>query len=264
LTSKVGIVVPTLGKRPDYLVQCLKSIKSATIDHSSVFVVLVAPEGFNPSSFLSAGLIQRVIEDPGTGLAGAINFGFASMPAEVKYINWLGDDDLLSEGSIDLTAKFLDSNPKSVLVFGSCNYVDPSGKVVWRNKSGTFAVPLLRFGPDLIPQPGALFRKNSFFEVGGLSLDYDWAFDFDLLIKFSKIGKLSFVNKTLSSFRWHPESLSVEFRTMSVEEASKVRASHLPVILRSISWVWEYPVRKATIIAGNRVTKRAKRMNKLP
>jgi glycosyltransferase involved in cell wall biosynthesis len=263
LTPRVGIVVPTLGKRPDYLTQCLKSIQSATTGDSSVFVVIVAPQSFDPSSFLSQGLIQKVVEDPGTGLAGAINVGFAAMPNEVEYINWLGDDDLIHPNSIDLAAKILDNQPRTVLVFGSCDYVDPAGKVVWTNKSGPFAVPLLRFGPDLIPQPGALFRKKSFFEVGGLSLDYDWAFDFDLFIKFSKIGKLSFINKTLSSFRWHPESLSVEYRTMSVEEASKVRTSHLPVILRSISCVWEYPVRQATMIAGNRVTAREKRMNQV-
>lgn len=260
MTSRVGIVVPTLGRRPDYLVQCLNSINSASTESSSVFVIIVAPKTFDSSTFLKSGLIQKVIEDPGTGLAGAINVGFAAMPTEVEYINWLGDDDLLSFGSLDVTRQFLDSNPKNVLVFGGCDYIDPTGKVVWKNKSGAFAVPLLRFGPDLIPQPGALFRKNSFFEVGGLNLDYDWAFDFDLLVKLSKIGKLSFLNKTLSSFRWHPESLSVEYRTKSVAEASKVRISHLPALLRPISWIWEYPVKKATFFAGLRVTERAKKL----
>lgn len=260
MTSRVGIVVPTLGRRPDYLVECLSSINSASTESSAVFVIIVAPKTFDATTFLTSGLIQKVIEDPGTGLAGAINAGFAAMPTEVEYINWLGDDDLLSFGSIELTRQFLDSNPKTVLVFGSCDYIDPTGKVVWKNKSGAFAVPLLRFGPDLIPQPGALFRKNTFFEVEGLNLDYDWAFDFDLLIKLSKIGKLSFLNETLSSFRWHPESLSVEYRTKSVAEASKVRISHLPALLRPISWVWEYPVKKATFLAGLRVTERAKKL----
>ena len=261
MTSKVGIVVPTLGRRPDYLVQCLNSIKSASKKIGSAYVIVVAPKSFDSSTFLRSGLIQKVVEDPGKGLAGAINVGFAAMPNEVEYINWLGDDDLLSPGSLDVTSQFLESNPKTVLVFGSCDYIDPAGKVVWNNKSGAFAVPLLRFGPDLIPQPGALFRKSSFFEAGGLNLDYAWAFDFDLLIKLSKIGKLSFLNETLSSFRWHPESLSVEFRTKSVGEASKVRISHLPFLLRVISWLWEYPVKKATLLAGLRVSERARRLS---
>ena len=260
MTPRVGIVVPTLGQRPDYLVQCLNSIKSATNSGTAVFVVMVAPRSFDSSSFLGLGLIQKVVDDPGTGLAGAINSGFAEMPNEVEFINWLGDDDLLSAGSIDSAAKYLDSNPSSVLVFGSCDYVDSEGKVIWTNKSGKFAVPLMRFGPNLIPQPGALFRKNSFLQVSGLNPDYAWAFDFDLLIKLSKIGKLIYTKEKLSSFRWHPESLSVEFRTKSVDEASKVRVSHLPATLRPFSWLWEYPVKKATFLAGLRVTEKAKKL----
>jgi len=262
LNSRVGIVVPTLGKRPDYLIQCLESIRKANTKGQSPFVTIVAPKSFEPTIYLDAGLVNKVVDDPGTGLPGAINLGISSMPEGIKYVNWLGDDDLLVAGSLDLTHDYLDQNPKTVLVFGACDYVDPKGEVLWTNKSGPFAVPLLRFGPDLIPQPGALFRRESFNLVGGLNPSYNWAFDFDLLIKLGKIGKLSYLPRKLASFRWHPESLSVEFRKMSVAEASKVRRSHLPSVLRPVSFAWEYPVSQLTLIAGNRVTARARKTSK--
>ena len=169
---------------------------------------------------------------------------------------------MLVPGSLGETVQVLDSNPATVLVYGSCDYVDPNGKVVWVNKSGQWASPLLHLGPDLIPQPGALFRRKAFEQVGGLSKNYNWAFDFDLLLKLKRLGKLKYIGKTLARFRWHPESLSVEYRNMSVAEASKVRVSHLPALLRPISYLWEYPVKKATLIAGNRVTVRTKRLAK--
>ena len=262
MNSRVGIVVPTLGKRPDYLIQCLESIRKANTKGQSPFVTIVAPKSFEPTIYLDAGLVNKVVDDPGTGLPGAINLGISSMPEGIKYVNWLGDDDLLVAGSLDLTHDYLDQNPKTVLVFGACDYVDPKGEVLWTNKSGPFAVPLLRFGPDLIPQPGALFRRESFNLVGGLNPSYNWAFDFDLLIKLGKIGKLSYLPRKLASFRWHPESLSVEFRKMSVAEASKVRRSHLPSVLRPVSFAWEYPVSQLTLIAGNRVTARARKTSK--
>jgi GT2 family glycosyltransferase len=254
----VGIVVPTLGRRTDYLKQCLQSIRAAGDAH----ICLVAPKDFDFQPLISSGLADQFVVDPAEGLSEAINNGFAELPIEVEYINWLGDDDLLAPASLNETAQVLDSNPATVLVYGACDYVDPNGKVVWANKSGQWASPLLHFGPDLIPQPGALFRRSAFEQVGGLSKTYDWAFDFDLLLKLKKKGKLRFINKTLASFRWHPESLSVEFRTMSVAEASKVRVSHLPALLRPVSCLWEHPVKKATLIAGNRVTARAKRLAK--
>jgi hypothetical protein len=254
LSQRVGIVVPTLGKRPEYLENCLRSIRLAGDAH----IRLVAPESMNVDSLVQIGLVDTVAKDPGTGLPDAINAGLSTLPSSVDFINWLGDDDLLLPAAISVAAQQLAVNPEIAMVFGSCDYVDPSGQVVWQNKSGQWAVPLLRFGPDLIPQPGALFRRSLFERVGRLDPKFDWAFDFDLFIRLAKVGKLRFINKRLAQFRWHPESLSVEFRERSVSEASVVRRSHLPPFLKNMSPLWEYPVRQATLIAGARITARSK------
>ena len=254
MNQRVGIVVPTLGKRHDYLQQCLSSIRAA----GEAYILLVAPASFNADALKSAGLLDSVFLDAGGGLAAAINQGVRVLPLTVDYVNWLGDDDLLTAGSLLTCSKALDENHQTVMAFGSCDYIDGQGQVVWSNRSGQWAVPLLRFGPDLIPQPGALFRRSLFEKVGGLKTDLGWAFDFDLFIRLSKAGKLRFINQTLAKFRWHPESLSVEHRKKSVAEASQVRVSHLPAFFRPISFLWEYPVRQATLVAGKRVTAKAK------
>jgi GT2 family glycosyltransferase len=256
VSKRVGIVVPTLGRRSDYLRQCLDSIKLAGDAH----VCLVAPIDFEYEELLRLDLVHQFVIDPGTGLPEAINKGFSELPSDISYINWLGDDDLLSPGSLAKASSVLDAEPNTVLVYGSCDYVDPEGKLIWTNTSGQWASTILGFGPDLIPQPGCLFRRSAFLQTGGLNKDFNWAFDFDLLLNLKKVGGLKFLDTTLASFRWHPESLSVEFRTKSVAEASRVRISHLPALLRHISWLWEYPVKKATFFAGLRVTERANKL----
>ena len=253
MSPRVGIVVPTLGLRPDYLEKCLSSIRSAGNAH----IVIVAPSSFNSDDFWIKGLIDSQVADEGSGLPAAINKGVRSFPSSVEFINWLGDDDLLVAGSLGVTEHFLDSSPNSVMAFGACDYIDSQDDVVWKNKSGHWAVPLLRFGPDLIPQPGALFRRAAFEAVGGLRTDLGWAFDFDLFIRLSKAGQIRYIDRTLAQFRWHPESLSVEHRKKSVAEANQVRVSHLPSVLRPIAFLWEYPVQQATLLAGNSLTKRA-------
>lgn len=255
MNAKIGIVVPTLGSRPEYLEQCLESIAYSKLGADNVHVTLVAPRKMDCSKYLNSGLANSHVYDPEEGLAAAINLGFSSMPEEIEYINWLGDDDLLEPGSLTATSSILDKFSNLVLVFGQCNYIDSTGATVWRNKSGPWAKSLLRFGPDLIPQPGALFRKSEFFKVGGLNTNYRWAFDFDLFIKLSKAGRFGYLNRVLASFRWHPESLSVEHREKSVYEASRVRVSHLPGALRVIATIWELPVRWATLLAGLRLTR---------
>lgn len=255
MKPRVGIVVPTLGTRPTYLIDCLNSIRSAGDAH----IVLVAPKTLDPKSFLEKGLIDDFVVDPNNGLAAAINSGFEKMPPFVEFMNWLGDDDLLHSEAISKTAKALENNPNASLVFGQCDYIDSEGGFIWTNKSGTWAGPLLRFGPDLIPQPGALFRRSSFYLAGALDTQLSWAFDFDLFIKLSKLGSLIYLKTRLAKFRWHPESLSVGQRSQSVSEASKVRISHLPKSLKKVSILWETLVKATTLLAGDSLGKRARK-----
>jgi GT2 family glycosyltransferase len=190
-------------------------------------------------------------------LAEAINLGISSLPKSIQYVNWLGDDDFLMANTLEIASGFLDRENGTVAVFGPCDYIDDSGARIWTNRSGSWAKAILRFGPDLIPQPGALLRRTAFEEIGGLSRAYGWAFDFDMFIKMSKVGKLSYIPHTLAAFRWHPDSLSVGQRELSINEASQVRKSHLPSPLRVISELWELPTRRLTAWAGKRVSKLA-------
>ena len=252
--TEIGIVVPTIGQRPEYLPLALESIRAA----GEAYVLLVGNKGFNAQPLLAAGLIDQYLDEQDPGLAAKINFGFRSLPESIKYINWLGDDDLLTPGSLDIALSRIKQADQPVLVFGGCEYIDPEGNKIFINRSGSWAVPLLRFGPQLIPQPGALYTRAAFEKVGGLSQRFGWAFDFELFLSLSEIGKAAFVPKVLAKFRWHKGSLSVSKRKDSVREASQVRVSHLPKFLRPVSFVWEYPVRVATYLAGIRVSKALK------
>ena len=117
----------------------------------------------------------------------------------------------------------------------------------------------MRIGPQLIPQPGSLFALRAFNEVGGLNSNYKWAFDLDLFLKFSKIGKLQFIPVILSSFRWHDESLSVGGRQGSVAEASKIRRDHLPKVIQGISPIWEFVIRQLILKTGLLLSKKSRK-----
>jgi GT2 family glycosyltransferase len=249
---RAGIVVPTIGGRPEYLPLALQSIRDA----GNVYVLLVGNKGFDAKEFLVSGLIDEYLDEPEQSVAAAINFGIRSLPSDIQFVNWLGDDDLLTQGSITSALERISKEDSPVLVFGGCEYIDETGKSIFTNRSGRWAVPLLRVGPQLIPQPGALFSRDAFEQVGGLSKKFGWAFDFELFYSLSEIGKAVYLPKVLAKFRWHSGSLSVKSRRESVNEASFVRKSHLPKALNSISEIWEWPVRQATYLAGLRVSRR--------
>jgi GT2 family glycosyltransferase len=96
-----------------------------------------------------------------------------------------------------------------------------------------------------------VFRRDTFERVGGLSDKFEFAFDFDLFLKLSKLGKAVFVDQILSSHRWHATSLTYSRRWDSVKEASAVRVSNLLPLLRVLSFLWEIPIMLITYLAGN-------------
>ncbi len=249
-----GIVVPTLGTRNELLTQSLLSVRAA----GPSFIVIVTPTPTEIQRTVDQSLFDLVIADPGIGLANAINFGVESLPDNISFFNWLGDDDLLSPHSLQKTIQALHERPKAAAVFGGCTYIDTEGTVLWNNKSGSFAKLLMRFGPQLIPQPGALIRRSEFDRIGGLNNQYKWAFDLDMFIRLSQIGDLIYIPENLASFRWHPDSLSVKGRTNSVLEASKIRRDHYPKWLSKLFVPWEFAMTRMILRAGHVLTKTSK------
>jgi hypothetical protein len=245
--SIVGVVVPTIGQRPQYIESTLRSIRNA----GETFVVLVGRKDFNGKTHADSGLVDLYLDEEGSSLPGKINQGFKALPKEIEYITWVGDDDLLSPGALLRAVEVLQRPEKPVLVFGHCQYIDSDGNDVLVKRTGSWAVPLLRFGPQLIPQPSAVFRKDAFEKIGGLSRKYEFAFDFDLFLKLSKLGNSVFMDAITSSHRWHTTSLTYSRRWDSVREASAVRVDNLRTIARLISPIWELPVMLTTYIAGN-------------
>ena len=249
--DNIGIVVPTLGSRPEYLLEALESIRNA----GKCFIVIVAPIQANVDKVIDRSFFDELVEDPMQGLVEAINTGVRALPKQIEYFNWLGDDDTLTPNSLRMSSSPLKDDPEIVCVFGMCQYINQNGQPIYKNKSGRFAVPLLKFGPQLIPQPGALFRRTSFNKVGGLDPTYQCAFDLDLLLKLKKIGKFHYIPNQLSSFRWHSDSLSVRSRRVSVREARKIRQKNLSRFFRLLSPSWELPLEKLIYLAGIVLTK---------
>jgi GT2 family glycosyltransferase len=245
--SAVGVVVPTIGERPQYLDSTLKSIRQA----GDSYIVLVGRKGFDVTSYQKAGLVDLYIDELETSVPNKINQGFRSLPENIEYITWIGDDDLLAPDSLSAAVSVLGKPEKPVLVFGHCQYIDSEGNDVLVKRSGSWAVPLLRFGPQLIPQPSAVFRRDAFETVGGLSDNFEFAFDFELFLKLTKVGKGVFVDKILSSHRWHATSLTYSRRWDSVKEASAVRLSNLSPFFRVVSFLWEFPIMLITYFSGN-------------
>ncbi len=255
MRADVLIVIPTLGTRPEYLAQTLASIRSQSVRAD---VIVVTPAAADGARDLAREHGARVVDDPGS-LPAAINLGVACAEPQHAYVNWIGDDDLLTPGSLERTTAALRRDPAAVLAYGACQYVDDVDRPLWVSRAGRWATRILSWGPDLIPQPGMLVRRDAWDRVGGVDDSLRFAFDLDLLLKLRGEGSFVDVGEVVSCFRWHAESLTVSDRTRSLDESEAVKRRYLSPRARSLSWAWEGPVRVATRLAAREVSRRARR-----
>lgn len=252
--AEVTVIIPSINSRPTLLPLAIESIREA----GEAEIVLIGPstDAFAPEVLQSVDHFDT--EVPGDPLATKIHRGLAAV--ETEFQGWLGDDDLYTPGALDRAVSYLREHPDVVAVFGGCQYIDEAGRPLVLNRSGAWAVGLLRYGPQLIPQPSVIWRTSAYRKTQGLSARYGLAFDFDLLVQLSRIGHIGFLPEVQSCFRWHPDSLSVRKRMQSVLEASRVRRSYYPRLLRWLAWPWELLVIAATWAAGKLLNLRLRRM----
>ena len=256
MEPRVLIVIPTLGNRIEFLRAAFDSIRA---QGPGIDITLVTPAERIGARAVAAEYGARVLDDPGS-LPGAVKMAVAAAEPHHEFVNWLGDDDLLAPGAVQACVDALDADPSAVLSFGDCAYIDDQGRHLWTNRTGRFAPWLLSWGPDLVPQPGALIRTTAWQCARGVDETLSHAFDLDLLLKLKRQGSFVHVGRVVSSFRWHADSLTVADRSKSLAESEAVKRRYLGPVARRVAWTWELPVRVATKVAAREVGRRAQRV----
>ena len=233
------------------LKECLTSLRV-----ENVFIALVGPKSLSKSPLVE--MADVVFDDENASLPAAINLAISQLPEHIHYVSWLGDDDQIVSGAIRLQEELLNESSSVVATYGQCRYIDLDGNELGVQRSGKFALSLLQWGPNLIPQPGGLFRRATWLELGGLDENYSQAFDTDFYLRISKKGEVRYLPHILANYRWHDQALSVGNRWKSVVESSKARKinSSNPLVT---NFVLDWLVKLATLVAGRALSFRLSR-----
>ncbi len=176
------------------------------------------------------GAIDRVISEPDTGPASAINKGFALATGEI--VAWLNADDLYHPGTLARVAEGFVRHPDRAIAFGSCRIVDEEGveirRGITRFKEAFFPVSCRAMIQSInyLSQPAMFFRRSALEKAGPLREDLKAAFDYDLTLRlWRQGGAVRIPGGPLSDFRWHPGSISGSgFRNQFKEEYEIARA----------------------------------------
>jgi hypothetical protein len=145
------------------------------------------------------------------------------------------------------------------MVYGWCDYIDDNGTVIFSSRAGRLAGRILRFAPNLVPQPGSLMRLSDVRQVGGVDEELKLSMDLDLFLRLRSRGRLIALSRTLASFRWHADSSTVLAEAASAEESDRVRMRYMSAPMARVYRLARWPGRWALQLVKIRVRAKARR-----
>jgi GT2 family glycosyltransferase len=140
---------------------------------------------------------------PDTGPGAALNQAFAATCGTI--MTFLNGDDVLRPGALAFAASYFMRHPDVDVVYGHRLIIDANDREVGRWWLPRHDGRVLRYR-DYIPQEGAFWRRRVWDRVGGIDPTFQFAFDWDLFLRFSAAGaKFVRVPEFLAAFRTHGE-----------------------------------------------------------
>lgn len=157
------------------------------------------------------------------GQAHAINRGFAKTSGEIMC--WLNSDDLLLPGTLACVGDYFTHHPEVDVVYGNRVLIDQNDMEIGRWILPPHDNKVLSWA-DFIPQETLFWRRSVWEKAGGyVDEDFNFALDWDLLLRFRDVGaRFVRLPRLLGAFRVHEsQKTSADIHDTGFEEMARLR-----------------------------------------
>lgn len=162
---------------------------------------------------------------PDKGQSDAIRRGFAKLfPASRDIMGWVNSDDLLMPGTLQYVGAYFARHPEVDVIYGHRVIIDEQDQEIGRWFMPQYHADTLKWF-DLVPQETMFWRARCYQEIGGLDESFEFALDWDLLLRFEQAGcTIRRLPYFLGCFRAHSEQkTSAKIHTVGEEEMQNLR-----------------------------------------
>ncbi|MFC1928519.1 glycosyltransferase family 2 protein [Chloroflexota bacterium] len=147
----------------------------------------------------------RFISELDKSAGEAWNKGWKIAKGEI--FGWLGSDDTYEPDTILTIAEFFKANPDAYFVFGDYNVTDERGEIIRECPTKDFDLKEMINDENCIPCPSAFYRREVIERVGSLDTR-EVGVELDYWIRVGKVFPIHRIEKVLSNFRIHEDSVS--------------------------------------------------------
>jgi len=199
----VSIVTPSFNQRV-YLEKTILSVLEQDYPNLEYYVI----DGGSRDGSLEiirkyAPRLAGWVSEPDQGQTDAINKGFARCKGDI--MAWLNSDDLYLPGAVSAAVRFLQENPEVGMVYGDTDLIDGQGEKIGKFNAQQTSYQRLMRGGVYIPQPAAFWRRELWEKAGPLDPGFYFAMDYDLWVRFAKLGEIRYNPGVWAGFRIHGE-----------------------------------------------------------
>jgi glycosyltransferase involved in cell wall biosynthesis len=208
----VDIGIPTYG-RPAYLAEAIESVRRQSFTSWR----LTISENGPPSDYV-VGIVEPHLADPridyvatGHNLGGAGNSTRLVEAGSAPYVALLHDDDRWEPGFLARRVAFLEANPICGLVFSPCDFINGTGRVLYRYEieiaagvqdRSTFLRTL--YSRCVICMPTVLVRRSAYTAVGPYFKDSVLFYDHEMWLRLAVRFPVGLLPVCDAQYRVHP------------------------------------------------------------
>lgn len=202
--SSISIVTPSFNQA-EWLGQNIASVHYPDTDRIQHLVIDGGSSDNSVSVLEQSGKhLAHWVSETDQGQADAIAKGFAhAASAETEIMAWLNADDHYLPGALPFVQNYFDTHAEVDVLYGDRIIVDENDAEV-----GCWILPphdhdVLRMY-DFVPQETLFWRRSIWEKVGGIDRSFQFAVDWDLLLRFADAGaRIVHVPHKLGAFRVH-------------------------------------------------------------
>jgi len=144
------------------------------------------------------------VSEVDAGQCEALNKGIRM--ARGRFVGWQNVDDYYLPDAFSTALEYLDRHPQEVGVYGECQKIDGTGRVIGRWPTGPFDLSRLLM-QDYVPNQSAFIRRDVLFELL-IDESMEYAMDYDLWLRLALNHSLGYIPVVLAVNRILPDAKS--------------------------------------------------------